>query len=222
MTKSSATLLAILLFAVGLCALGAQKPAPPPAPQQPNPDRLEDAHQGLFGPNGNGGAEAARITDQVAKELPANGQALARIPRKNFVDESIFGRIERDRIPHSGLSTDEEFVRRVYVDATGMIPTSRQVREFVASKDPAKRDKLIDSLVGTEEFTEQFAWFWGDLFRLGADTGYGKNAFQYWIKEWLRLDRPYNEVVYDMLTPSTKAHNTIPALGLLGRANDGV
>jgi hypothetical protein len=103
-----------------------------------------------------------------------------------------------------------------------MLPDARAVRDFIANKDTAKRDKLIDSLIGTEEFTEQFAWFWGDLFRLGADTGYGKNAFQFWIKEWLRLDRPYNEVVFDMLTPSTKAHNTIPALGLIGRANDGV
>jgi len=223
MTKSSLTVLAILVFALAFHSLGAQKPAPSQPPsQQQNPDRFEDAHQGLFAPKTDAGAEAARITNEVAKSLPESGQATARIPRKNLIDEFIFGRIERDNIPHAGLSTDEEFVRRVYVDATGMIPTAKQVRDFVAGTDPGKRDKLIDSLIGTEEFTEQFAWFWGDLFRLGADTGYGKNTFQFWIKEWLRLDRPYNEVVYDMMTPSTKAHNTIPALGLLGRANDGV
>jgi hypothetical protein len=219
MAKRALILFSALVFSLGLYALGAQQPA---TPQQPNPDRIEDAHQGLLAPKPNTGEEAARITNEVAKGLPDSGQARARIPRKNFIDEFIFARIEKDSIPHAALSTDEEFVRRVYLDATGLLPTAQQVRDFVANKDAAKRDKLIDSLIGTEEFTEQFAWFWGDLFRLGADTGYGKNAFQFWIKEWLRLDRPYNEVVFDMLTPSTKAHNTIPSLGLVGRANDGV
>jgi hypothetical protein len=218
MAKRGLALFSVFVFSVGLCVLGAQKPVT----QEPAPDRIEDAHQGLFGAKPATGEEAARITNEVAKGLPESSQATARIPRKNFVDQFIFDRIERDKVPHAALSTDEEFVRRVYLDATGMLPDARAVRDFIANKDTGKRDKLIDSLIGTEEFTEQFAWFWGDLFRLGADTGYGKNAFQFWIKEWLRLDRPYNEVVFDMLTPSTKAHNTIPALGLIGRANDGV
>jgi hypothetical protein len=214
--KASLLLFILLLFSI------AQYPHAQQNPPAPNPDRTEDAHQAIFAPKPTAGEEAVRRTNEVANTLPANGQRTGRIARKNFIDDHIFGRIERDNIPHAALSSDEEFVRRVYLDATGVLPTAKQVRDFLASKDAAKRDKLIDSLIGTEEFVEQFAWFWGDLFRLGADTGYGRNAFQYWNKEWLRLDRPYNEVVYDLLTPAAKAHNTIPALGFIGRANDGV
>ena len=221
-TKSSLALFSVLLLA-GFYTLGAQKPTPVrPSPEVQNADRLDDAHQGLFATKPNAGEQAARTTNEFTKGLLESAQPTARIPRKNFIDDAIFERIERDKIIHASLSTDEEFVRRAYVDALGMVPTSKQVCDFVAHQHAAKREKLIDSLIGTEEFTEQFAWFWGDLFRLGTDTGYGKNAFQFWIKEWLRLDRPYNEVVFDMLMPSTKAHKAIPSLGLMGRANDGV
>ena len=47
-----------------------------------------------------------------------------------------------------------------------MLPTPDQVLQFIASKDPAKRDKLIDALIGTDEFAEQWAWFFGDLLQL--------------------------------------------------------
>src|SRR5262245_31437822 len=222
MTRHGLIVFASVLFLLTLSTFGAQQSPPAPANPGQNPDRFEDAHKGLFTPQSTPGQDAARTTNEVAKGLPDAGQSLARVPRKNFIDEAIFSRIERDKIPHAALSSDEEFVRRVYVDATGILPTAQQVKDFVANRDVNKRDKLIDSLIGTEEFTEQFAWFWGDLLRLGADTGFGKNATQYWLKEWLLLDRPYNEVVFDMLTPTSKAHNTIPSLGLIGRVNLGI
>lgn len=194
---------------------------PPKAPMDgQRPDQFEDAHRGIFAPKPTG-EEVGRQTNELARSLPGSGAPMARMPRKNFIDEAIFGRIERDKIPHAGLSNDQEFVRRVYLDVTGMLPTTKQVLDFVADKDANKRDKLIDSLIGAEEFAEQWAWYWGDLLRLGSDTGYGKNAFQHWLKEWLTLDRPYNDVVTDMLTPAAKNHSAIPSLGLMGQNNVG-
>lgn len=208
-------------------SLAAQNPAPkpsqtaPPSAVPPKMDQMEEAHRGIFGTPPSTSADSVRLSNAVAGSLPA-GTPVGKIPRRNYIDEIIFGRIERDKVPHAGLTSDTEFVRRVYLDATGELPTAEAVRDFVASTDPAKRDKLIDSLIGTEEFAEVWAWFYGDLFRLGGDTGYGRNAFQYWNKEWLKLDRPYNEVVYDLLTPSAKSHSAIPALGLVGRNNIGL
>jgi hypothetical protein len=199
------------------------KQAPKPAaPAQGKMDQIDEAHKGIFNPASTAGKDAATRTNQVAGSLPAAKRPAGAIPRKNFVDEQIFGRIERDRIPHAGLTTDAEFVRRVYLDATGELPAAQAVRDFVASKDPKKRDQLIDSLVGTEEFAEQWAWFFGDLFRLSGDTGYGAKGFHFWNKEWLRIDRPYNEVVYDLITPSAKSHSSIPSLGMIGRNNIGL
>ena len=188
--------------------------------QAPAEQVMEEAHRGVFAPDG-AESEAARFTETIARELPGGG-ATGPLVLRNLIDDHIFGRIERDGIPHAGPSSDAEFIRRVYIDATGQLPPVQAVREFIASSDPTKRDKLIDALVGTEAFAEQWAWFWGDLFRLTGRTGRGKNLFHFWNKEWLRVDRPYRDVVHDLLTAVGKSHSMIPALGLIGRNNVGV
>jgi len=63
---------------------------------------------------------------------------------------------------------NEEFLRRAYVDAIGFMPTPEKIRSFVADTDLNKRDKLIDSLIGTEEFADQWAYYYGELFRTRA------------------------------------------------------
>ena len=212
----AAVFLSCLLLTLTLTAQKQQTPPAPPPKPKPDIDRFEEAHRGLMTPQANKAAEAGRFTEQVSKALPG-GDGTGRLPRKNYIDEFIFGKIERDGIPHSGISTDEEFVRRAYIDATGLLPPVDAVREFLASNDANKRDTLIDSLIGTEEFAEQWAWFYGDLFRNNSRSGYGKNAFHYWIKEWLLTDRPYSQMVADLITPSAKSHSTVPALAFLGR-----
>src|SRR5207237_4320311 len=132
-------------------------------------------------------AEASRLTQAVSPALPAAAASTAPIPRKNFVDEHIFGKIERDNIPHSPLAGDEEFLRRAYHDATGFLPSAEKIRSFVADTDPNKRDTLIDSLIGTEQFADQWAYQYGELFRTRAA------AFHYWTKAWLKADLPYND-----------------------------
>ena len=89
---------------------------------QADKDRFEAAHSELL--NGKDkAAEASRLTQAVSPALPGAAASSAPIPRKNFIDEHIFGRIERDKIPHSPLAGDEEFLRRAYVDAVGFLPT---------------------------------------------------------------------------------------------------
>ena len=141
------------------------------------------------------------------------------MPRRNFIDEHIFGRLAAAGVPHAGLSSDDEFVRRVYLDATGLPPSTGDVRAFVADRSPGKRDRLIDDLLGRDEFAEQWAWHWGDLLRMSNEAGPGANAFHYWFKEQLKVDRPYDRFVHDVLTPSAKVHATIPSLAMIGRSN---
>jgi hypothetical protein len=218
-TTGFATLLALILVSLSITfsptffAQNSQQQGMSPEKLQ----QYEDAHKGLFGATTDKAKDAARLTEEFAKQQPAGAGTIGKIPRKNMVDEFIFGRIEKDGIPHAGLSTDEEFIRRAYLDATGMVPTASAVHEFVASKDPEKRDKLVDSLIGTEEFAEQWAWFYGDLFRLGSLSGNNKDSFQFWNKEWLKVDRPYNDVVRDLLIGSTKAHSSVAQLAFFGR-----
>ncbi len=182
-------------------------------------DRVDIAHQEMIETLQDKGKEAARLTEDVMSEVPGAAGTAGTIPRRGVIDDIIFDRIERDGIPHAGLATDQVFIRRAYLDATGLPPSPDEVRAFVANPDPAKRDELIESLIGTEVFAEQWAWFWGDLFRLASEAGAGRRAFHYWFMEALRVDRPYDQIVYDLLTPSSKVHATVPALAFLARSN---
>src|SRR5262245_54665683 len=188
---------AVLCLTFVVSAQQTQQDQPKQGQPQADQDRIEAAHSELLNAQDKA-AEASRLTQTVAPALPGTAASSAPIPRKNFVDEHIFGRIERDNIPHAALASDEEFLRRVYLDAIGFLPAPDKVRSFVADRDPNKRDKLIDSLIGTEEFADQWAYHYGELFRTRAA------AFHFWTKQWLEVDRPYNEVFADMMTPSTK------------------
>src|SRR6266567_7427845 len=131
----------VLMTMVVLCltfAVTAQQPQrvqPQQNQQGLDPDPIEAAHSDLLN-RVDKAAEASRLTQAVASALPGAPASSAPIPRKNFVDEHIFGRIERDKIPHSPLAGDEEFLRRAYLDATGFLPASDKVRSFVADTDP--------------------------------------------------------------------------------------
>ena len=175
-------------------------------PSQPQVDqnRIEEAHAPLFSGQDQA-AEASRLTEAVAAALADTGASYEPIASKNFVDEFVFGKMERDNVPHSPLAGDAEFLRRAYLDATGYLPTSDEVRSFLADTAPDKRDTLIDSLIGTEAYVDQWAYHYGELFR--TDDA----RFHLWTKQWIRVDRPYNEVFYDIVTPTTKQMGGIPA-----------
>jgi Protein of unknown function (DUF1549)/Protein of unknown function (DUF1553) len=164
---------------------------------------FEAAHDRLYSPEDRA-KEANRLTQTLAPSLPDSPEAYAPLPHKNFIDDYILGRMEREHLPHAPLSNDSEFMRRVYLDATGFIPTLDQTREFLASKDPNKRDKLIDSLIGTEAFADQWAYHYGELMRENDDK------FHQFTKQWIQADRPYNEVFYDIVTPVTKNAGGLP------------
>jgi Protein of unknown function (DUF1549)/Protein of unknown function (DUF1553) len=198
----------LLLITIALCvslvlvaqvSQNEQRPA-----QQPlDDDRIEGAHAPIFSPP-NTAQEASRLTEAASSALPASTASYAPVPRKNFVDEFIFGKMERDKIPHAPLSGDSEFLRRAYLDATGLLPTVEEARAFLSSTEPNKRDKLIDTIVGSEAFADQFAYHYGELFRVDNPQ------FALFTKEWLLADRPYNDVFYDIVTPVTKVAGGVP------------
>ncbi|HET6574710.1 MAG TPA: DUF1549 domain-containing protein [Fimbriiglobus sp.] len=102
-------------------------------------------------------------------------------------------------IAPSALCTDEQFVRRAYLDVTGTLPTAQEVAKFAADGDPAKRDKLIDRLVETPGYAYLFANKWADVLRVKRhnqpDRAPGTFAFHNWIREAIAADKPYDEFV---------------------------
>ena len=193
-----ATKLVLVITAVlGLSFVVIAQQDQPQSNQQMDQDALEAAHEQLLSGQ-NAAAEASRVTEAVASSLPGTGASFEPLPRRNYIDEHIFGRIERDNIPHAPLAGDEEYLRRAYLDLTGSLPTVDEVRAFLEDSNPNKRDELVDSLIGTEEFANEWAYHWGELLRVRLAP------FHIWTKEWLKADRPYDEVFADIVTPTTK------------------
>lgn len=88
--------------------------------------------------------KASDLTERLRPSVA--GENAAPVSRRNLIDEFIFAKLEKDGVPHAPLSSDEEFFRRVHIDLTGRIPHGDELRGFVSSRDPQKRDKLIDAL----------------------------------------------------------------------------
>lgn len=104
---------------------------------------------------------------------------------------------------------DNTFVRRLYLDIIGRIPTTREAESFVSSKDADKRAKLIDKLLGSEAYVQHTYNYWADVLRLtssgnqtGAITG---SAYMNFVKDSLRQNKPYDQFVRDMVSAQGKA-----------------
>lgn len=147
-----------------------------------------------------GKAVAARIA-VVAEPPMAN---YPDVPRNNFVDELVFTKLRRLNIIPSPVSSDYEFLRRVYLDTVGLLPTLDETKEFVESREPGKRARLIDRLLARPEFAEVWATRFADLYRTGLlDQGYKGGRLMYnWLRKSMLEDKPYNQYATELLTAS--------------------
>lgn len=168
--------------------------------------------------------ELSAWTGRLERELQPHRLAYAAIanqdaqtPRRNFIDEYVFGRMERDGIKSASLSSDEEFLRRVFLDLSGRIPAAEQVAAFVSDTNPAKRDAVIDSLVGSPEFVAKWTMFLGDLYRNNGPStnvnrySQGRDAFYRYIKDALSANKPYNQIAEELISATGDTFEDGPA-----------
>jgi WD40 repeat protein/mono/diheme cytochrome c family protein len=121
-------------------------------------------------------------------------------------DKLVAQKWERMKILPSGLCNDEEFIRRAYLDLTGLPPSSEQVEAFMTDQTETrqKRDALIDQLIGSTAYVEYWTNKWADLLQvnrkfLGTE---GAVNFRAWIRERVQNNVPYDEFSYQILTAS--------------------
>lgn len=120
------------------------------------------------------------------------------------IDELVAEKWERLKIQPSGLCTDTEYLRRVYLDLTGLPPTSDQVRAFLAdsSDTRSKRAAVVDTLIGSPDFVEYWTNKWADLLQvnrkfLGPE---GAKSFRDWIRNEVEANTPYDKFVHKVIT----------------------
>jgi hypothetical protein len=134
-------------------------------------------------------------------------------PENNFVDHFVFEKLKQLQILPSGLCNDEEFIRRVYLDTVGLLPTIAETRKFASDKSLDKRTALIDRLLADPQYSEFWALKWGDLLRLRNNkmTAAGVHKFHRWLVRAMSENMPYNQFVREILTAEGSTFQNPPA-----------
>jgi len=126
----------------------------------------------------------------------------------NVIDREVFGKLRRLNIKPSALSSDEQFLRRAYLDTIGLLPTADEARTFLAASDTGKRERLIEKLLQRPEFADVWALKFTELFRAGTREAGAKGAkivFDY-LRQSFRAAKPYDQLVRELVL-SQGAHS---------------
>ncbi|MBI4556085.1 MAG: DUF1553 domain-containing protein [Candidatus Hydrogenedentes bacterium] len=124
-------------------------------------------------------------------------------PVKNYVDELVFAKLKKLRVPPAERTSDEVFVRRVYLDIVGVLPTVEETRTFLGDSGADKREKLIEALLQRPEFPELWALKWAELLRVQSGTTQdSKGMYRYndWLRHAIASNQPIDIIARELLT----------------------
>ncbi len=145
-------------------------------------------------------AENVKVIPDAWKTAPDKPATSAEI------DALLTKEQKAEQLKPAPQTTDEQFIRRAYLDLTGKLPTPEEVESFIKSKDPEKRKKLIDELLGKEEFARHWAGYWRDVIVSRATDPrlrrIGGRAIESWLFEQFKENRNWGDIARDILTAS--------------------
>ncbi len=145
--------------------------------------------------------------------MPRPGSTFARPAENNFIDKHVWDKLTTLGIPPSEPGNDATFLRRVFLDVIGTLPTADEARAFLNDQAPDKRAKLIDFLLQRPEYADYWAMKWSDLLR--ADklkiTPQGTVGLTRWLRKQFTTNRPYDEMVREILTAQGPVQTEGPA-----------
>ena len=187
---------------------GARRCVTVEAEYRSNADAIADAdHDGLVIVNDVPGEAAilVRYLDQVGVcrvTIPQPGAMFTRPPENNFIDEAVWDKLQRLGLRPSELADDATFLRRVYLDTIGTLPTVAESREFLSNDLPDKRGRLIDRLLERDEYADYWAMRWADILRVDKSivTPQGAVAMTRWLKRQFKKNTSYDEFARQIVT----------------------
>jgi hypothetical protein len=127
------------------------------------------------------------------------------LPTNNYVDTHVHNKLHKLRMTPSEVCSDEVFVRRLYLDVIGLLPTAEETSVFLKDQNPSKRSKLIDKLLEKKEFTELWVMKFAELLQIQTDDNQGmsyKATLLYfnWLKDRIANNVPMDKIVKELLT----------------------
>ncbi|MEP6956818.1 MAG: DUF1549 domain-containing protein, partial [Chthoniobacterales bacterium] len=123
-------------------------------------------------------------------------------PRRNFIDDLVLQKLQALNLPPSPRCTDNEFVRRVFLDTIGVLPTALETREFLADASADKRDRLISALLARPEFVDFWAYKWSDLLLVTKRKLKPAAMWAYykWVRDQVATNTPWDQFTRRLLT----------------------
>ncbi|WP_417731351.1 DUF1549 domain-containing protein [Rosistilla oblonga] len=136
----------------------------------------------------------------LAGDVP--DELYADLPRNNFIDDHVWNKLQSLGITPSAPVDDAKFMRRVYTDIIGRLPTADEATAFLDDPSSTKRLNLIDDLLQRPEYAEHWANKWADLLRPNPYRVGIKAVLNYdlWIRERFRNNMPWDQFVRELLT----------------------
>ncbi len=167
--------------------------------------------------------EAVILVRYQGQFVPVNVTALtekpgfqwAQLPQYNYIDKLIDAKLKRLKILPSGLCTDAEFIRRVSLDLTGMIPRPEDVGAFLddPTESRIKRSRLIDKLLASNEYVDHWSLKWADLLQVNRRFLGEKGvwSFRNWIRQSAAENKPYDQFVREIIVAGGSTYRNPPA-----------
>jgi hypothetical protein len=133
----------------------------------------------------------------------------------NEMDRLVLASQKELGIEAAYLCSDAVFIRRVYIDLTGTIPPSQAVKDFLADNTDGKRERLVDSLIGSDDFVNYWSLKWSDVLRVKAEFPInlwpnGVHTYYRYIHESIKHNKPYDQFVRELLTSNGSNFRTAP------------
>ena len=137
----------------------------------------------------------ARITSPWPSVIP--DEVFARTPKRNVIDKRVIEQLRRLNLKPSKPSSDSEFIRRVYLDVVGMLPTPQETKAFLADTSETKRDDLIEKLLAQPEFVDYWAYRLSDLFLISSKKlrPLALKTYYDWLRGEIEKITPWDQLV---------------------------
>jgi hypothetical protein len=152
---------------------------------------------------------AALLILAAAVNIPAATpfESDAVLTPQNKIDGLVLARLQQLNIVPAHVCSDAVFVRRVYLDVIGTLPTATEAQQFILDRSPDKRRVLIDRLLARDEFADYLALKWGDLLRIKAEFPINlwpnaAQSYHRWVHDAIRDNLPYDKFAHALLTAS--------------------
>ncbi len=142
----------------------------------------------------------ATVTAPYTNDVPK--AVYTKAPKRNFIDEQVLAKLRSLNLPPSPRASDDEFIRRAYLDTIGILPTAQETKAFLADHSTKKRDALIEELLNRPEFVDYWAYKWSDLLLVKSEKLKPAAMWAYynWVRASVASNKPWDQFASEIVT----------------------